>query len=212
MKKFQGKSIDQRKPPKWYSKPSFLIGLVLLTWLTVIPMTIPIRTSLSKFQNIKPQGILVLGGDFNRTIKGVELWKQNRDMNVWVSDFPQSLSEHKREILKSEGNLSKFKLDGRATDTVTNFTTLVEDFESHQLKHIYLVTSQDHMPRSLAIASIVLGSRGILVTPISVPLKSGDPTPWFKEEDESRKQRDIFRSLLWLYFGKTGSSLNPRLP
>ena len=59
-------------------------------------------------------------------------------------------------------------LDGRATDTEKNFTTLVGDFVTQKLHNIYLITSDYHLRRARAIASIVLGSRGIAVTPLAV--------------------------------------------
>ena len=69
------------------------------------------------------------------------------------------------QILQEEPVMA---LDGRATDTVTNFTTLVVDFVTQKLHNIYLITSDDRLRRARAIASIVLGSRGIAVTPLAV--------------------------------------------
>ena len=61
------------------------------------------------------------------------------------------------------------------------------------------------MRRSRAIATIVLGSEGIVVTPIAVP-SSGD-----RSESLIRVVRDGGRSLLWIFTNRTGASLNPRL-
>ena len=63
-------------------------------------------------------------------------------MDIWVSDFPQYLDQHQR-ILRKFGVLpSQLHLDGAATDTVTNFTTLVDDFVGAGLSHVYLITSR----------------------------------------------------------------------
>ena len=97
------------------------------------------------------------------------------------------------------------RLDGRATDTVTNFTTLAEDFVENKIQHIYLITSDYHMSRARAIATIVLGSAGIVVTPLAVP-SLGD-----RSESLIRVVRDCGRSLLWVFSGRTGASLNPRV-
>jgi uncharacterized SAM-binding protein YcdF (DUF218 family) len=96
-------------------------------------------------------------------------------------------------------------LDGRATDTVTNFTTLVEDFVRQKLQHIYLITSDYHMKRARAIASIVLGSHGIAVTPVEVP-SQGD-----KSESLVRVLRDCGRSVVWILTKRTGASFNPHV-
>jgi uncharacterized SAM-binding protein YcdF (DUF218 family) len=81
------------------------------------------------------------------------------------------------------------------------------------LQHIYLITSDYHTRRSRAIslrhgfanATVVLGSRGVVVTPVSVD--SG------RDEDEAllKMVRDFGRSLVWVLSGRTGAGLNPRL-
>jgi uncharacterized SAM-binding protein YcdF (DUF218 family) len=146
-----------------------------------------------------------LGGDYNRTKFAGEFWQSRKDLDIWVSDFPQYLDKHRR-ILKGFGlSDEQLHLDGRATDTVTNFTTLVDDFVDADLQHIYLITSDYHMRRSRVIATVVLGSRGVVVTPIAVDSR--------RDEDESlvRVVRDFGRSLLWVVSGRTGASLNPGL-
>jgi len=82
---------------------------------------------------------------------------------------------------------------------------LAEDFTDQKLQHIYLITSDFHLTRARAIATIVLGSQGIVVTPLAVP-SSGN-----KSESLLRVLRDCGRSILWILSGKTGASLNPNL-
>jgi uncharacterized SAM-binding protein YcdF (DUF218 family) len=95
-------------------------------------------------------------------------------------------------------------LDRRAVDTVTNFTSLVEAFKQEQIQHVYLITSSFHMRRAKAIATLVFGSQGIAFTSVSVPSKQ-PPETWV------HTVRDVARSLLWIFTGRTGASLNPRL-
>ncbi|MEO1433309.1 MAG: hypothetical protein AAFS12_05585 [Cyanobacteria bacterium J06632_19] len=73
------------------------------------------------------------------------------------------------------------------------------------LQHIYLITSDYHMRRARAIATVVLGSRGVVVTPVAVDSE--------RDEDEAlvRVVRDFGRSLLWVLSGRTGAGFNPRL-
>lgn len=96
-------------------------------------------------------------------------------------------------------------LDCLARDTVTNFTTLTGDFVTQKLQHIYLITSDYHMKRARAIASIILGSHGIAVTPVEVP-SLGD-----NSESLVRVLRDCGRSVVWIFTRRTGASFNPRM-
>jgi uncharacterized SAM-binding protein YcdF (DUF218 family) len=89
-------------------------------------------------------------------------------------------------------------LDYRATDTVTNFTTLVSQFKQREIRHVYVVTSDFHMPRAKVIGTLVLGHESITFTPVTVPTQR-DPEPWLKIV------RDGGRSVLWLVTGYTGS-------
>jgi uncharacterized SAM-binding protein YcdF (DUF218 family) len=184
-----------------------------LSLLIVLLGFIPVRINIAFRQAPTPQAIFVLGGDYNRTKFAGEFWQSRRDLDVWVSDFAYTLDEHQR-ILKEFGvSDEQLHLDGAATDTVTNFTTLVDDFVDADLQHIYLITSDYHMRRSRAIslrhgfanATVVLGSRGVVVTPVVVVSS--------RDEDESlvRVVRDFGRCLLWVLSGRTGASLNPRL-
>ncbi len=158
------------------------------------------RTCHKTKRELTGQGLLVSFGSL------VEIWI----FGLWLrhalrTDFPQYLDQH-RQILKKFGVFEEqLYLDGAATDTVTNFTSLVDDFVDDNLQHIYLITSDFHMRRSRVIATVVLGSRGVVVTPVSVDSR--------RDEDESlvRVVRDFARSLLWVVSGRTGAGLNPRL-
>ena len=171
----------------------FWFGLSLLI---VLLGFIPVRINIAFRQAPTPQAIFVLGGNYNRTKFAGEFWQSRRDLDIWVSDFPYTLDRH-RQILKKFGlSEEQLHLDGAATDTVTNFTTLVDDFVDADLQHIYLITSDYHMRRARAIATVVLGSRGVVVSPIAVD--SG------RDEDESlvRVVRDFGRSVVWVLSGR----------
>ena len=180
----------------------FWLGLSLLIVLLVF---IPVRINIAFRQAPTPQAIFVLGGDYNRTRFAGEFWQSRRDLDIWVSDFSYILDEHRRILKKFGVSEEQLHLDGTATDTVTNFTSLADDFVDDNLQHIYLITSDYHMRRSRVIATVVLGSRGVVVTPVAVA--SG------RDEDESlvRVVRDFGRSLLWVLSGRSGAGLNPRL-
>jgi hypothetical protein len=59
------------------------------------------------------------------------------------------------------------------------------------------------MPRSKAIATIILGSEGIAFTPIEVPSSDEGESPL-------SIARDVSRSILWTLTGRTAATLNPQ--
>lgn len=165
---------------------------------------IPLRIAIAFHQAPVPQAIFVLGSDTARMEFAGRFWRLHSNLDIWVSDY-LSNEEQNRRIFQQFGVPSeRLRLDGQATDTVTNFTTLVDDFVNHKLRHINLITSDYHMLRSRVIATIVLGSRGIVVTPVTVPSTGVKSKFWVQV------LRDFGRSVLWVISGRTGASLNPR--
>ncbi|WP_107806433.1 YdcF family protein [Nodularia spumigena] len=183
--------------------------LKLIRWVLAIALAlvsiIPMRIAIAFYQAPVPQAIFVLGGDSARMKFAAQFWQSHQNLDIWVSDFSGNLETNRRIFRQYGVSDEKLHLDGRATDTVTNFTTLVEEFADRDLQNIYLITSDYHMRRSRVIASVVLGSQGIVVTPLAVP-SSG-------EESESllRVLRDAGRSLLWIVTDRTGARFNPKL-
>lgn len=153
-----------------------------------------------------PQVALVLGGSATREAYAAELAQANPQLEIWVSSG--SRPEQAQSLFKA-ANIpqERVRLDYRAVDTVTNFTTLVEDLAQQGIQNLYLVTSDYHMGRARVIAEIVLGSRQIRYQPIVVPsaksAKPHKPETWF------RNLRDGVRSLVWVLTGKTGAELIP---
>ena len=171
-----------------------LIGLILFSLIVV-----PLRLTIAHYQAPYPQAILTLGGSIEREKFTAQFAKVNPTLDIWIS----SGSHHKqaRKIFrKAEIAEERLHLDYHAVDTVTNFTTLVNDFKQKNIKHLYLITSSFHMPRAIAIATIVLGSQGITFTSIPVPSKE-------RSEPKIEILRDSLRSLFWLFTGHTGASL-----
>ncbi|WP_414550975.1 YdcF family protein [Anabaena sp. CCY 0017] len=176
--------------------------LILAGLILALFSTIPIRLAIASYQSPHPQAILTLGGDPEREEFTAEFAQKHPRLDIWVSSG--SPPQQALDIFAS-ADIAKdrFHLDYRAVDTVTNFTSLVDDLKNHQIQHIYLITSGFHMPRARAIATLVLGSQGITFTPISIP--SSKP-----RESIVRIVRDSGRSLLWIVSGRTGASFHPR--
>lgn len=173
--------------------------LALVALILVMLLFIPVRLAIAYYQVPQPQAILVLGGGENREEFAAEIADFYPALKIWVSSgAPPKKS---RTIFQAAGIADgRVYLDYRATDTVTNFTTLVKVFQQQQIQHLFLITSDFHMLRAKAIATIVLGSQGIAFTPLSVPSNQ-------TQESLMDIIRDISRSLVWIVTGYTGASL-----
>ena len=177
------------------------VGILLASCICMLFVSLPLRMTLAKIIQPQPQGILILGGSHAREDITAQFAHLYPDIPIWLSSGPDDAIS--RQIFLNKGvNLNRVYFDRRATDTITNFTTLMDDFKQRKIKHLYLVTSDYHISRASAIATIVLGSKGIAFSPVSVPEKR-EPEP------PSKTIRDIFRAIVWVVTGHTGSSLKP---
>ncbi len=174
--------------------------IVMLTLFTLLVTALWFRLAAVHRQVPNPEGILVLGGDLTRERQAAQMARTLPQLPVWVSTgVSNTLS--RRVFQAANVPLTQVHLDRRAVDTVTNFTSLVSEFQQQGVRHLYLVTSDYHMRRSQAIAFFVLGSRGIAFTSVSVP--SEQPP-----ESLLRIGRDVGRAVFWLATGHTGAGLH----
>lgn len=170
-----------------------LIGLLSL---------VPLRLLITHAHFPRPQAILVLEGRTERIYFAAQFAQLRLPMPIWISGNPAGEARN-RNILKAAGVLPKHIFyDACAVDTVTNFTCTVGALRQNNIHHVYLITSDYHMVRSLAIATIVYGSRGIAVTPVTVTTSDRPP------ESLWRVLRDCMRSIMWLVTGRTGAILH----
>jgi uncharacterized SAM-binding protein YcdF (DUF218 family) len=181
---------QQRRRPRWR---------LFRALLPISPLLLPfVWMGYRELENtwIEPQAIFVLGGEEERELFGAKFAHTHPNLPVWISSGAPP--KYARRVFKKAGVAAeKLHLDYQAIDTVTNFTTLVDRFESKGITSVYLVTSDDHIPRARAIGEIVFGSRGIKVKPVT--FVSGRPV-----EPLKKTVRDGFRSLFWLATGYAG--------
>lgn len=161
---------------------------------------IPARLAIARQQAPAPEMILILGGSPDREEYTVNLAQKYPSLKIWVST---GSPDAKRIFQQSGIPRSRLYFDTRATDTVTNFTTVIPDFKRRGIQHVYIVTSDYHMPRAEAIATVVFGSQGITFTPIKVVGEQ-------RQESKLRVLRDVGRSVVWLATGRTGASFRYR--
>lgn len=184
---------SSRRPPRFRMKLASSMALFLLpmAWLGYRA----IQSCL-----IQPQAILVLGGAPERENFAANFAHQHPNLPIWISSG--SNIEYTEDVFSKAGiNFDRLHLDRTAVDTVTNFTTLVDELKSQGITSVYLVTSDTHMGRAALVGEIVFGSRGMLLKPISVP-SNRQSEPWQKTA------RDGVRALLWVATGHTGSTLS----
>lgn len=149
----------------------------------------------------KPQAVLVLGGAVEREAFAAKFAQEHPNIPIWVSGG--SNPEYAEWVFSEAGiHQDRLHLDYRAVDTVTNFTTLVDEFKARGINSVYLITSDYHMRRAAVVGEIVLGSRGISFKSITVPSQH-DATP----EPINKVVRDAARSILWVTTGETGTNL-----
>ena len=145
-----------------------------------------------------PQAVLVLGGSVEREKFAAAFAQAHPDLPVWISSG--SNPEYAEWVFQEAGIApDRLHLDYRAVDTVTNFTTLVDQFKVQGIDNLYLITSDYHMRRASVIGEIVLGSRGIDFETVAVPSR-------FSPEPLNKAIRDGARAVLWVTTGSTGSS------
>jgi uncharacterized SAM-binding protein YcdF (DUF218 family) len=181
-------------------RPLIFIGIALILLISIIPARIAIASYIAP----SPQAIFILGGGLDREEFAAQIALYYPELDIWISSGVEK-NESQRSFQSVGIEQQRVHRDYTATDTVTNFTTLVDDFQQRGIHHLLLITSNSHMPRASAIATIVLGSQGITFTPLSVP--SNQP-----QESTTRIVRDTLRSLLWVVTGRTAQNLNPNLP
>ncbi len=142
------------------------------------------------------QLILVLGGDLAREQRAAALAARD-GLPVLVSGG--SNPEYAHWLFEQRQGLppSQVKLDYRASDTLSNFTSLVDDLSRAGIRHALLVTSSDHMERALLVGRIVAGSRGIQLTPVPV-----DCAEHCQPEGRRKIWGDGLRAALWVLSGR----------
>jgi uncharacterized SAM-binding protein YcdF (DUF218 family) len=147
----------------------------------------------------QPQAVLVLGGSPSREVFAAEFAREHPDLPIWVSSG--SNRAYTEGVFSDAGiDPNRLHLDYRAEDTVTNFTTLVDQFKARNIRSLYVITSDYHMRRAEVIGEIVLGSRGIHFKPIAVPSNRAPETL-------DKTVRDGARAVLWVVTGKTGATI-----
>ncbi len=187
----------RRSEPKRSKRPDFLH----LPWAGLLTISVfcwvGYRQLVTQFS--EPQAIFVLGGSPDREKFAADLALKYPDLPLWVSSG--SPEEYSYWVFDQAGvDRQRLHLDYRAVDTLTNFTTLVDDLKNQGITSVYLVTSDYHMRRAQWIAEIIGSQRGVVFKIVPIPTDRS-PEPILKA------LRDSGRAIVWLVTGYTGVSL-----
>lgn len=178
----------------------------VLIWLVVFGCIgfssgLSLQIAIARHRAPTPQAILVLEGRTDRIRFAANFSKSHPTLPIWISGNPEGY-ELNQSIFRQAGvPVFRVHYDFCATDTVTNFTCNVSTLKANDIQHVYVITSDYHMLRAEAIATLVFGSHGIVITPVEVA------APGWPAESFLKIPRDCVRSLLWLLTGKSGASL-----
>jgi hypothetical protein len=174
-----------------------VLVLSALWWWT--PRIAPLLPSIAQ-----RRAIVVLADDPLRTEAALDLWERDPDSQFWILGGPNLLLASwnqldQRGIAVSDARLGAMM---QGDDTVGQLTLL-----SHRLprnvRYVTLVTDRSHSQRSLLIARLALGGRGIHV---EVPPDTVLPAR-LPPENPLRRWRDGLRVQLWRAIGWDGRSL-----
>ena len=91
-----------------------------------------------------------------------------------------------------------------ASDTLTNFACLDAELKGQGYKHVFLLTSDQHIGHALTIGRIVLGRQGIAVTPLPVASNAGATLSLL------RIVEDAVSAAIWSITGMGGANNDPR--
>ena len=190
-------SPSRRSKPKRSKRRTFLN----LPWAGLLAISVCCWVGYRQLatQFSQPQAIFVLGGSPDREKFAADLALKYPDLPLWVSSG--SPQEYSYWVFDQAGvDRQRIHLDYRAVDTLTNFTTLVDDLKKQGITSVYLVTSDYHMRRAQWIAEIIGSQRGVIFKIVPIPT---DRSP----EPVLKALRDSGRAMVWLVTGYTGVSL-----
>jgi len=163
-----------------------------------------VRLAIANHTTPTPEAIMLLGGGKGREQFTVEFAKAHPSLDILASGvrFPDGL-----EVFRDAG-IPENRLYSNiyAVDTVGNFAHTVEELQKRNVHHVYLITSDYHMSRAVAVATLILGSRGIAFTPVSIATNE-TPETW----SWLRIARDTSRSIFWIFTGRTGANFTIHL-
>ena len=142
-----------------------------------------------------PSWIVVLGGGIRREMLAARLAKSYPNLPVIVSSGSSLPCLYRVFVEESGVAWRRVRVDFRAVDTLTNFTTLLPYLQSNQPRKVFMITDQGNLPRASVLAWLIWGSRGIATEPVLVE-GIGHHESW------SKTFADGIRAIAWVLLGE----------
>ncbi|NJM48570.1 MAG: YdcF family protein [Alkalinema sp. RU_4_3] len=171
---------------RWLKRGRWLGLGLLLVWLGAIGL------GLWGAARSPWDGVLVLGGSIRREIHAAELAHQFPERPILISQGasdPCVKSVFDRALAPDD----RVWVERCANSTFGNFYYSLPILQRWQVRRVKLVTSPSHLPRSLWMARIILGSHGIWVD-LDAVTEPGIPG---NKESGLKTSLDLLRSLGW---------------
>ena len=166
-----------------------IIITTLCIWLISLGPINPY--SRAKSNKTSPQLILVLGGNIDREIIGINLSKV---LNIPVIISGGSNPEYAQWLIKKQGiDHNQVSLDYRAQDTLSNFTSIMDDLIYAEVNHMLMITSENHFNRANLVGKIITGSKGIKLSSLAVKCNST-----CQVEPKIKEILDSIRAIVWV--------------
>ena len=198
--KTHGRSCSRRVPATAAGGALALISAAWLIWPSIRPGLSPKGRA-----GVVPHRVIsVFVEDPQRVIAAVALWRRTPGATLVLQGRPGD-QQVSRAYLEQRGLWPRpdprLVVLTQGCDTVGQITALSLWLRRYPRPgQLTLVTSPAHLPRSLAIARIVVGSEGWRIQGLAA--RTGDNRP----EQPWRRQRDQLRSQLWRLTGWNGNA------
>mmetsp|Transcript_4771 Transcript_4771/g.6033 ORF Transcript_4771/g.6033 Transcript_4771/m.6033 type:complete len:189 (+) Transcript_4771:285-851(+) len=136
----------------------------------------------------------VLGGSKRREVAALKTClKKFPGVPIWISG--PELTQDCLEICEQEGvDPELLRVDYRAIDTLSNFTTMCQDMYTGGFKKVAIITSRYHMKRARSIAAIIMPEFKLRYVPVGIVYQANE-----EKETILKVWRDQIRAYLWVY-------------
>lgn len=142
-----------------------------------------------------PSQIVILGGGIRREILAAQLAQSYPELPIIVSSGSSLPCLYRVFVAEKGIAWSRVKVDFRARDTLTNFTTLVPYLQFNQPRKVFMITSKGNLSRASVLAWLIWGSRGIATEPVLIEGEGHDES-WLKTFADS------IRGVTWVVLGE----------
>ena len=146
--------------------------------------------------SLMPDVILHLGGNPNRVERTITTALEHPEAAVIISS-ESGAAWVGEQLVRAGVRLNRVIVDNAAYDTVGNLTTTWRMVRHLRARRVFVVTSDWHMPRAMAVARIAYWLRG--VRPVACPWPDGN------RRDPGNLRWDRWRTWVWRLTGRATS-------